>query len=90
MESTSLKYGFVGAGFIARFQLAAIRQLRGIDVVGVTAPQGAPELASMARAWGVGDAAVYRSVAEMARHVDVIAIFASSDMEGIGPASTAP
>ena len=76
MESTSLKYGFVGAGFIARFQLAAIRQLRGIDVVGVTAPQGAPELASMARAWGVGDAAVYGSVAEMARHVDVVAIFA--------------
>jgi len=76
MESPSLKYGFVGAGFIARFQLAAIRQLRGIEVAGVTAPQGAPELASLARNLGVGDAAVYGSVAEMARNVDVVAIFA--------------
>ncbi|MFO7691476.1 MAG: Gfo/Idh/MocA family oxidoreductase [Vicinamibacterales bacterium] len=79
MESPSLKYGFVGAGFIARFQLAAIRQLRGIEVVGVTAPQGAPELASMAREWGVGDAAVYGSIAEMAKHVDCVAVFAPND-----------
>ena len=76
MDSPSLKYGFVGAGFISRFQLAAIRQLRGIDVVGVTAPQGAPELAALAHEWGVGDATVYESVAEMAKHVDCIAIFA--------------
>ena len=29
MDTPTLKYGFVGAGFIARFQLAALRQLRG-------------------------------------------------------------
>jgi len=71
-----LKYGFVGAGFVAKFHLSAIRQLRGIEVAGVTALAGAPELAAMASAWGVGEATVYGSIAEMAKHVDCIAVFA--------------
>ena len=76
MRSRSLKYGFVGAGFVAKFHLSAIRQLRGIEVAGVTALAGAPELAAMASAWGVGEATVYGSIAEMAKHVDCIAVFA--------------
>jgi predicted dehydrogenase len=71
-----LKVGFVGAGFIARFQLAAMAQVRGLDLAGVTARAGAPELAAMARRLGAGEPEVYGSVAEMARHVDVVAIFA--------------
>jgi predicted dehydrogenase len=71
-----LKYGLVGAGFVAKFHLSAIRQLRGIEVAGVTALAGAPELAAMASAWGVGEATVYGSIAEMAKHVDCIAVFA--------------
>ena len=55
MRSGPLKYGFVGAGFNAKFHLAALRQLRGIEVAGVTAVDGAPELAAMAR--GVGRSA---------------------------------
>lgn len=76
MRSPSLKYGLVGAGFVAKFHLSAIRQLRGIEVAGVTALAGAPELAAMASAWGVGEATVYGSIAEMAKHVDCIAVFA--------------
>ena len=76
MQSTPLRYGFVGAGFIAKFHLAALRQLRGIEVAGVTALKGAPELAAMARDWGVGETVVYESIAEMATHVDVIAVLA--------------
>jgi predicted dehydrogenase len=72
----SLRYGFVGAGFVAKFHLAALRQLRGIEVVGVTAPTGAEELAAMSTAWGTGATVVYPDIAEMAKHVDVIAIFA--------------
>jgi predicted dehydrogenase len=79
MQSRSLRYGFVGAGFIAKFQLAALRQLRGVDVAGVTAVKGGPELAAMARDWGVGETVVYESIAEMAKHVDVIAVFAPND-----------
>ena len=76
MHHGALKFGFVGAGFNAKFHLAAIRQLRGIDVAGVTAVGGAPELAAMARGWGLGETAVYASVGEMAKHVDVVAICA--------------
>ena len=76
MRSASLKYGFVGAGFNAKFHLAALRQLRGIKVAGVTAVSGAPELAAMARRWGLGDTVVYDSVYEMAQHVDAVAVCA--------------
>jgi len=76
MASKSLRYGFVGAGFVARFHLQALRQLRGVEVVGVTAPKGAPELAAQSAAWGLGETVVYPGVAEMAKHVDCIAVFA--------------
>jgi predicted dehydrogenase len=71
-----LKVGFVGAGFIARFQLVAMAQVRGLELAGVTARAGAPELASMARRLGVGEPAVYDTVTEMARHVEAVAICA--------------
>ena len=76
MQKPPLKYGFVGAGFVARFHLSAVRQLRGIEVAGVTAMTGAPELAGMARAWGLGETSVYSSVGEMAKHVDCVAVCA--------------
>jgi len=76
MPVTSLRYGFVGAGFNAKFHLAAIRQLRGIEVAGVVAPAGAPELAALARGWGLGDPVVYGGVGEMAKHVDCVAVCA--------------
>ena len=76
MRSGPLKYGFVGAGFNAKFHLAALRQLRGIEVAGVTAVGGAPELAAMARGWGLGETVVYDSVYEMAQHVDCVAVCA--------------
>jgi predicted dehydrogenase len=38
--TTALKYGLVGAGFVAKFHLAALRQLRGMEVAGVTALKG--------------------------------------------------
>ncbi len=72
----ALKYGIVGAGFIAKFHVASLRQLRGIEVAGVTALTGGAELAALARQAGVGDPTVYRSAAEMAKHVDVVAVFA--------------
>jgi predicted dehydrogenase len=71
-----LKVGFVGAGFIARFQLAAMAQVRGVDLVGITARNGAEELAAMARRLGVGEPACYGTVTDMAPHVDVVAILA--------------
>jgi predicted dehydrogenase len=76
MRSHALNYGFVGAGFVARFHASALRQLRGIKLAGVTALNGAPELAAMAQGWEIGDTTAYKSVTEMAKQVDVVAIFA--------------
>ncbi len=76
MTARPLKFGSVGAGFVARFQVAAMAQVRGIDLAGVTALKGAPELAAMAKRLGVGNTVVYESISEMAPHVDCIAIFA--------------
>lgn len=71
-----MRYGFVGAGFVAKFHLSAIRQVRGIDVAGVTALSGAEEFAATARALGLGETVVYPTIAEMAKRVDCIAVCA--------------
>jgi len=76
MQPGTLKVGFVGAGFVARFHVAAMKQVRGMDLAGVAALKGAPELSALARSSGVGDAIVYDSVVDMANHVDCVAIFA--------------
>jgi predicted dehydrogenase len=76
MDTPTLKYGFVGAGFIARFQLAALRQLRGIEVAGVTSVKGAQELATLAAEWGLGEPRVFDSVGELTKHVDCVVICA--------------
>ncbi len=76
MDTPTLKYGFVGAGFIARFQLAALRQLRGIEVAGVTSMAGAQAFATLAADWGLGETKVFDSVGELAKHVDCVVICA--------------
>jgi predicted dehydrogenase len=76
MQAGSLKIGSVGAGFVARFHVRAMSQVRGMELAGVAALKGAPELAAMSKSHGAGDTVVYNSISEMAQHVDCIAIFA--------------
>ena len=71
----SLKVGTVGAGFVARFHSIAMKQVRGMELAGVTALKGAPELAKMAKDFGLGSPKVYKNVTEMAKNVDCIAMF---------------
>jgi len=70
------KLGFIGAGFIAKFQAKAMTFVRDIDLVGVHALKGAEELAAYARENGLSDCQVYPSVAELCNHCDAVAIFA--------------
>src|SRR3954470_7650498 len=74
----ALRVGFVGAGFIAKFQVRAIPQIRNVELVGVTSRTRAhsEEVAALAHSLGVGEAKVYSSISEMAPHVDAIAIYA--------------
>ena len=74
--SSKLKVGIVGAGFIARFQALAMKQIRGLEVTGVTALEGAPALATLAKECGLGEPKVYKNITEMAPHVECIAIYA--------------
>lgn len=74
----SLRVGFVGAGFIAKFQLRAMAQIRNMELAGITSRTRAhaEEAAALARELGVGEPVIYESISAMAPHVDAIAIYA--------------
>ncbi len=77
-----LKLGIVGAGFIAKFQVQALAQIRSVEVAGIVSRTRAhaEALAHMARDYHAGDPAVYDSIADMAPHVDAIALYAPNYM----------
>jgi len=70
-----MKLGFIGAGFIARFQAVAIHQVRGLEIAGILKRRGAQALTDFCREHGLGEARTYDTIMELARNVDVIAIF---------------
>lgn len=74
-----MKIGFIGAGFIARFQAVAIEQVRGVEIAGMTRRRGSEALSAWCRQRGLGDATIYGSIAELAARVDAIAIFVPND-----------
>jgi len=70
------RFGFIGAGFIAKFQARALRQIRGVDLAAVYALKGAEELSAFAKENGLGECTVCASIAEVCNQCDAIAIFA--------------
>jgi predicted dehydrogenase len=70
-----MKLGFIGAGFVARFQAVAVDQVRGLEIAGILKRRGAEALAGFCRSKRLGDAIVYDSIADMAKHVDVMAVY---------------
>ena len=70
-----MKLGIIGAGFIAKFQTIAISQVRGWQIAGICSPEGAEALARFVESKGIGPVSLYPTVTEMAKHVDVLAIF---------------
>jgi predicted dehydrogenase len=69
------KLGFIGAGFIAKFQTTALQSVRGVDLAGVHALKGAEQLAAFAREKGVGDCKVHATITELCNHCDAVAVF---------------
>jgi predicted dehydrogenase len=74
-REANMKIGFIGAGFIARFQSLAIEQVRGLEIAGMTRRRGSEALAAFCRSRGLGEAKIYDSIGELAHRVDAIAIF---------------
>lgn len=72
----ALRYGLIGGGFVSAFHLRALRQVRGVEVAGLVSRRPPEKLAATVREYGLGEGRVFRSIKEMAPHVDVIAIFA--------------
>ena len=71
----TLKVGMVGAGFVAHFQARAMTQVRGMELSGVVALEGAQALQAFSRQKGLGPCTIYKSAKEMAKKVDVVAIY---------------
>lgn len=73
-----LRLGVIGAGFVARFHARALLQVRCVEIAGVTSrtTASANSFSAMVRENGLGEGAVYASIAEMAKHVDAMAICA--------------
>jgi predicted dehydrogenase len=69
------KLGFLGAGFIAKFQAKALQFVRNVELSGVYALKGAEELAAVARQHGLGACKVCSSVAELCNTCDAVAVF---------------
>lgn len=72
---STLKLGIVGAGFVANFHARAITQVRNIEIAGITALQKSEELSAFVKKHNLGAGTVYPNVAEMAKHVDAIAVY---------------
>jgi predicted dehydrogenase len=74
----ALKLGVIGAGFVAGFHARALMQVRGIEIHGIVSrtKASAKRLAAMVRDGGLGEGVIYSSIAEMANHVDALAIYA--------------
>ena len=70
-----LRIGMIGAGFIGQFQAAAMKQVRTVEVAGITSLKGAEELSEVCRANHLGPATVYPNVTELVKNVDVPAIY---------------
>ena len=65
-----MKLGFIGAGFIARFQAVAVRQVRGLEIAGILKRRGAEALAGFCRDHRLGAKIYSRSWFPSARTSD--------------------
>ncbi len=71
-----LRYGIAGGGFISAFQLRALQQVRGVEVAGLVSRRPPEQLAAFVKKHGLGEGRIFANITELARHVDVIALFA--------------
>lgn len=70
-----LRYGIVGGGFITMFHLRGLEQVRGVEVAALVSRRPPEHAAAYVRYHGLGEGRIFKSIKEMAPHVDVIALF---------------
>lgn len=72
----TLKIGFIGAGFVAKFHAIALKMVRGIEIAGIYKRKNAEAVAAFVRENGLGDCKVYNTIAELCNSCDTVAILA--------------
>jgi predicted dehydrogenase len=72
----TLKLGFIGSGFIAKFMAKAMQQVRHLELTAVYNRSGAEELASFAHDHHLGDGQVYDSIEEVCQNCEAVAVLA--------------
>jgi len=70
-----LRYGIVGGGFIAGFQLRALCEVRDVEVAGLVSKDPLDDLVAFVNRHKLGQGRIFNSVREMVPHVDVVAVF---------------
>ncbi|MEX0894720.1 MAG: Gfo/Idh/MocA family oxidoreductase [Balneolaceae bacterium] len=71
----TLKLGFIGSGFIAKFLAVAMKQVRHCELTAIYKRSGSDELAAYARDHELGDPKIFSSISELCNHCDAVAIF---------------
>jgi predicted dehydrogenase len=69
-----LRIGFIGSGFIANFLAVAMKQVRHCELTAIYHRGGAEDLARYALNNGLGNPELFRSVSEVCRNCDAVAI----------------
>ena len=67
----TLKVGFIGAGFIARFQAIALKTVRGVEIAGITKRKNSEDVAAFVRDNGLGDCKIYPTIAELCENASL-------------------
>lgn len=70
-----MKMGMIGAGFISRFQVTAMQQVRGWEISAVLKRGGSEALAEAVRRSEMGRPKIVDSVREVVENCDVVAIY---------------
>jgi len=72
---STLRYGIIGGGFVAAFQLDALRQVHGIEVAGLVSKDPLDHLVAYVKKHRLGEGRAFGSIREMVPQVDVLAVF---------------
>ena len=71
----TVRLGFVGSGFIAKFLTKAMIEVRHCELSAIYKRSGSEELAAFAKKNGLGEPKLCDTVDELCNHVDAVAIF---------------
>ncbi|MCC5941935.1 MAG: Gfo/Idh/MocA family oxidoreductase [Balneolaceae bacterium] len=71
----TLRIGYIGAGFIAKFLTVAMKQVRHCELTAIYSRGGAEDIAAYAKENRLGEPKIYSSVTDVCNNCDAVMIF---------------